>query len=62
MKGKMLPDERKGIKIMTAMSGGVDSTAAAFMLKNSGYEVTGGVMLLDDTGEAVEKAKAERAQ
>ena len=46
-------------KILVAMSGGVDSTAAAIVLKNQGFDVAGSTMLLRDGGEKdVEDARA----
>ncbi len=45
-------------KVMTAMSGGVDSSVAAAILKNRGYEVIGATMMISDhMDEAVADAK-----
>lgn len=50
-------------KIMVAMSGGVDSAASCILLKNRGYEVVGGTMLLRDGGEGeLEDARRAAAQ
>ena len=46
-------------KILVALSGGVDSAAAAILLRKQGYEVGGATMLLRDGGEA-EAEDAER--
>lgn len=47
-------------KILVAMSGGVDSAAACLLLRQQGYEPSGGTMLLRDGGEA-EAEEARRA-
>ncbi|MBQ5399286.1 MAG: hypothetical protein IIU14_07610 [Ruminococcus sp.] len=46
------------MKALIAMSGGVDSSVAALLIKQQGYEATGTTMKLydnDDVGEAKEK-------
>ena len=45
-------------KVLAAMSGGVDSTAAAFLLKQKGYDVSGATMLLTKNENTLNDAKA----
>ena len=49
----------KGKKVMVAMSGGVDSSVAALLLREQGYEVVGVTLRLWVDPQAEEKAGAE---
>ena len=44
----MIKDNNHSLKIMVAMSGGVDSSAVAYMLKEQGYKIEGVYMKLHD--------------
>ena len=48
-------------KIVVAMSGGVDSSVVACLLKKLGYEVIGITLQLYDHGEALKKKKKSAA-
>lgn len=51
---------RKGVRVGVLMSGGVDSSVAAWLLKKQGYDVVGITLQLWDYGSAGRRPKGER--
>jgi tRNA-specific 2-thiouridylase len=46
--GIIMEETRRGVKVLTAMSGGVDSSVAALMLREAGHDCIGATMKLFD--------------
>ncbi|MDA8654880.1 tRNA 2-thiouridine(34) synthase MnmA [Alphaproteobacteria bacterium] len=53
-----LPGDRKDARVVVAMSGGVDSSVAAALVKRAGYETVGITLQLYDHGEAISRKGA----
>lgn len=56
--GDTFREEIRLAKVLVAMSGGVDSSVAAQLLKEEGHEVIGAFLRLGDGGQAAEKSRA----
>lgn len=52
------PDDRAGQRVVIAMSGGVDSSVAAALVKRAGYDAVGITLQLYDYGEAIRRKGA----
>jgi tRNA-specific 2-thiouridylase len=53
-----LPGERAATRVVVAMSGGVDSSVVAALVKQAGYDAVGITLQLYDHGEAVHRSGA----
>ena len=56
--GETSAEERAGQRVVIAMSGGVDSSVAAALVKRAGYDAVGITLQLYDHGEAIRRKGA----